>query len=80
MILVLVVLAAATAAGWCFGFDLRRRLWLHLRRCWRRRGGSIVGSLLGNNGTGIPPKVPVIIELDADASGVTADDVKIDCS
>jgi hypothetical protein len=43
-------------------------------------GGKVVGSLLDNNGTGLPPKTPIAFELDADQPGVTADDLKISCS
>ncbi len=43
------------------------------------RGGAVVGDLLGNNGTGVPPKTAAIIELDADANGVTANDIKVQC-
>jgi hypothetical protein len=43
------------------------------------RGGAVVGDLLGNNGTGVPPKTAAIIELDADATGVTANDIKVQC-
>jgi hypothetical protein len=45
------------------------------------QANAVVGDLLGNNGTGIPPKTPIIIELDSDsdAGGTTAGDVKIDC-
>jgi len=43
------------------------------------QGNAVVGDLLGNNGTGIPPKTPAIIELDADASSDTANNVKIEC-
>ena len=44
------------------------------------QGSSIVGDLLDNNGNGIPPKTPIMFELDADAGGnLTADDVHVTC-
>jgi hypothetical protein len=44
------------------------------------QGSSIVGDLLDNNGNGIPPKTPVVFELDADAGGnLTAGDVSVTC-
>ena len=43
------------------------------------QGTAIVGSLLANQGYGIPPKTERVFELDADANGVTANDVQIDC-
>jgi hypothetical protein len=42
-------------------------------------GGSIINSLLDNQGYGIPPETPRIFELDADQPGVTANDVSIEC-
>lgn len=42
-------------------------------------GGTIVDSLLDNQGYGIPPMTPRVFELDADRDGVTANDVTIDC-
>jgi hypothetical protein len=41
--------------------------------------GSIINSLLDNQGYGIPPQTPRLFELDADQNGVTAGDVKIEC-
>jgi hypothetical protein len=41
---------------------------------------AIVNSLLDNQGYGIPPQTERVFELDADANGVTANDVQIDCS
>jgi hypothetical protein len=41
---------------------------------------SIIGDLLDNNANGVPPKTPVMFELDADTSGdLTANDVNITC-
>jgi hypothetical protein len=42
--------------------------------------GSIINSLLDNQGYGIPAQTPRLFELDADQNGVTAGDVKIDCN
>jgi hypothetical protein len=42
-------------------------------------GSAIVGQLLANQGYGIPPKTVRLFELDADTSGVTANNVKVDC-
>jgi hypothetical protein len=44
------------------------------------QGGSIINSLLDNQGFGIPPRTERVFELDADADGVTANDVTIDCT
>lgn len=43
-------------------------------------GGSIINSLLDNQGFGIPAKTARLFELDADQSNVTARDVVIDCN
>ena len=43
-------------------------------------GGTIVDSLLDNQGYGIPAKTPRIFELDADPNGSKAGDVTVDCS
>lgn len=44
-------------------------------------GQTIIGSLLANQGYGIPARTPRIFELDADQGGnVTASNVTIDCS
>jgi hypothetical protein len=40
---------------------------------------TIVNSLLDNQGYGIPPKTARMFELDADANGVTAGNVSIEC-
>ncbi|MHB8643965.1 MAG: hypothetical protein ACYDA3_13890 [Gaiellaceae bacterium] len=42
-------------------------------------GTTIVNSLLANQGYGIPPKTPRLFELDADQSGVTANNVTVQC-
>jgi hypothetical protein len=44
------------------------------------QGSSIVGSLLDNQGFGIPPETSRVFELDADMDGVTANDVQITCT
>lgn len=44
------------------------------------QGNAIVGQLLANQGYGIPPRTVRLFELDADANGVTANNVKIDCN
>jgi hypothetical protein len=44
------------------------------------REGTIINSLLDNQGFGIPPQTPRIFELDADEAGVTANDLSIECS
>jgi hypothetical protein len=44
------------------------------------QGNAIIGQLLDNQGYGIPPKTVRIFELDADASGVTVNDLSVDCS
>jgi hypothetical protein len=43
------------------------------------KGGAIVNDLLDNNGTGVPPKTPVVFELDASQDGTTVNDVKVQC-
>jgi len=43
-------------------------------------GGSIVNSLLDNQGYGIPAETTRVFELDADPNGATASEVHIDCS
>jgi multidrug efflux pump subunit AcrA (membrane-fusion protein) len=43
-------------------------------------GGAIINGLLANQGSGIPPRTPRLFELDADQTGVTANDVKVDCN
>ena len=43
------------------------------------RGNTIVNQLLDNQGYGIPQKTVRVFELDADAGGVTASDVSVDC-
>ena len=44
------------------------------------QNGSIINSLLDNQGFGIPPQTERVFELDADVNGVTANDVTIDCT
>jgi hypothetical protein len=43
------------------------------------RSGTIINSLLANQGYGIPPETPRDFELDADEGGVTAGNVTIEC-
>jgi hypothetical protein len=43
-------------------------------------GGTIIDSLLDNQGYGIPPKTPRVFELDADQDAVTASNVTVDCN
>ena len=42
--------------------------------------GTIINSLLDNQGYGIPPKTKRLFELDADSNGDKAGNVSIDCS
>jgi hypothetical protein len=44
------------------------------------QGGAIIGQLLDNQDYGIPPKTVRVFELDADANGVTANNLTIDCN
>jgi hypothetical protein len=44
-------------------------------------GDSVVNDLLDNNGTGLPPKTPIMFELDAsNANSTPASDLKLQCS
>jgi hypothetical protein len=44
------------------------------------QGTTIINQLLDNQGFGIPAKTQRLFELDADADGVTMQDVQIDCT
>jgi|GEM_PF-4094969 len=43
------------------------------------QGTAVVNDLLDNNGTGVPPRTPVVFELDASKDGTTVDDLKVEC-
>jgi hypothetical protein len=42
-------------------------------------GNAVVNDLLDNNGTGVPPKTPVVFELDASQDDTTLNDLKVQC-